>query len=364
MSTTSATTECVRSNVNCVKGYALVLIIFTGMCQALYISAGSSWLFSRYHFLLKIQFRQSHSCPSLCSANGTCEIETAPQSIEATFTGRHETFQYTKVNHCFILSWRPRTDIIIPIIVLPRWRSSSAFFNISLLIFTVSHLVAKRLQCVIPIPGGEQEHTGPHSHSLDPSPFHFCESRLVVLSGLGRVTVFIISLHSCGSCGYICTLPRGWISLFLVCRSSLTYLRRTFPARARDTSWVHVKNALGSRRSGWYYIGVEWPQIFFGGRRCAHDVQSDLPRHGKACPPGVLSKSRKWPLRGPRAGTHLNAYHAFSRAPKRLGVSQLTLEAFRYICLLNLIFLIAQLLAVYLGFKGMPKSLSPIMFNL
>ncbi|KAI6035786.1 hypothetical protein EDC04DRAFT_2604872 [Pisolithus marmoratus] len=32
-----------------------------------------------------------------CSVPGICEIETAPYSIEATFTGRHETFQYTKV---------------------------------------------------------------------------------------------------------------------------------------------------------------------------------------------------------------------------------------------------------------------------
>lgn len=38
-----------------------------------------------------------HSCGSLCSADGICEIDTAPQSIEAVFTGRHETFQYTKV---------------------------------------------------------------------------------------------------------------------------------------------------------------------------------------------------------------------------------------------------------------------------
>jgi hypothetical protein len=42
-------------------------------------------------------FRQEHSCSALCSAPGICQIDTTPQSIEATFTGRHETFQYTKV---------------------------------------------------------------------------------------------------------------------------------------------------------------------------------------------------------------------------------------------------------------------------
>ena len=41
--------------------------------------------------------RQEHSCSALCSASGICQIDTTPQSIEATFTGRHETFQYTKV---------------------------------------------------------------------------------------------------------------------------------------------------------------------------------------------------------------------------------------------------------------------------
>jgi hypothetical protein len=40
---------------------------------------------------------QEHPCPALCTAAGICDIETAPHSIEATFTGRHENFQYTKV---------------------------------------------------------------------------------------------------------------------------------------------------------------------------------------------------------------------------------------------------------------------------
>lgn len=41
--------------------------------------------------------REAHPCSALCSDKGICQINTAPQSIEATFTGRHETFQYTKV---------------------------------------------------------------------------------------------------------------------------------------------------------------------------------------------------------------------------------------------------------------------------
>ncbi|KAI6020260.1 hypothetical protein BKA83DRAFT_674992 [Pisolithus microcarpus] len=90
---------------------------------------------------------QEHLCTAMCSAQGICEIETAPHSIEATFTGRHETFQYTKV-------------------------------------------VAKRLKCVKLVPPGATKHKGSHNHSLDKKVIHFCEAR-------------------CENCGYFCTLPLG-----------------------------------------------------------------------------------------------------------------------------------------------------------
>ena len=41
--------------------------------------------------------RQEHKCQSLCAAIGACEIDTVPHSIEATFSGKHDRFQYTKV---------------------------------------------------------------------------------------------------------------------------------------------------------------------------------------------------------------------------------------------------------------------------
>ncbi|TFY78519.1 hypothetical protein EWM64_g5492, partial [Hericium alpestre] len=93
--------------------------------------------------------QQEHSCPALCSAQGVCEIDTAPQSIEATFTGRHETFQYTKYNQ-----------------------------------------ISKRLKCIKVIAPGDTTHEGAHNHSAEKNPFHFCEAR-------------------CESCGYFCTLPLG-----------------------------------------------------------------------------------------------------------------------------------------------------------
>ncbi|KAF7356382.1 VWFA domain-containing protein [Mycena venus] len=92
---------------------------------------------------------QEHKCASHCQAKGICQIDTAPQSIEATFTGRHETFQYTKYSQD-----------------------------------------SKRLRCAIKIPPNERRHEGPHVHTEDPHPFHFCETR-------------------CLNCGYFCTLPLG-----------------------------------------------------------------------------------------------------------------------------------------------------------
>ncbi|KAJ7504160.1 hypothetical protein B0H11DRAFT_1709774, partial [Mycena galericulata] len=92
---------------------------------------------------------QEHKCSALCSAPGICQIDTAPQSIEATFTGRHETFQYTKYSQD-----------------------------------------SKRLRCAIMIQPNEREHIGRHLHSEETDPFHFCETR-------------------CLNCGYFCTLPLG-----------------------------------------------------------------------------------------------------------------------------------------------------------
>ncbi|KZP16668.1 hypothetical protein FIBSPDRAFT_794044 [Athelia psychrophila] len=92
---------------------------------------------------------QEHTCAALCAAQGICEIATAPQSIEATFTGKHETFEYTKYSQA-----------------------------------------AKRLKCIKPISPGETQHSGAHSHSMDKQPFHFCENK-------------------CENCGYFCTLPLG-----------------------------------------------------------------------------------------------------------------------------------------------------------
>ncbi|KAF9231332.1 hypothetical protein BU15DRAFT_68422 [Melanogaster broomeanus] len=107
--------------------------------------------------------RQEHLCTALCSAPGICEIETAPQSIEATFTGRNETFRYTKVRS-FILA----VD------------STLMFID----------AVAKRSKCIKLIPPGATMHIGTHSHSVDEKVVHFCQVR-------------------CKDCDYFCTSPFG-----------------------------------------------------------------------------------------------------------------------------------------------------------
>ncbi|KAI5998937.1 hypothetical protein F5J12DRAFT_724706, partial [Pisolithus orientalis] len=94
---------------------------------------------------------REHLCTAMCSAQGICEIETAPHSIEATFTGRHENFQYKKVGNSTL---------------------------------------AKRLKCVKLVPPGTARHEGSHNHSLGKQVIHFCEAR-------------------CENCGYFCTLPLG-----------------------------------------------------------------------------------------------------------------------------------------------------------
>ncbi|KAI6111762.1 hypothetical protein EV401DRAFT_1987972 [Pisolithus croceorrhizus] len=99
---------------------------------------------------------EEHLCSVDCSVPGICEIETAPYSIEATFTGRHETFQYTKVAVTVHLVYR----------------------------------VAKRLKCAKSIPPGQTKHDGQHNHSLDKKVVHFCQNR-------------------CENCGYFCVLPLG-----------------------------------------------------------------------------------------------------------------------------------------------------------
>ncbi|KIJ09825.1 hypothetical protein PAXINDRAFT_102165 [Paxillus involutus ATCC 200175] len=93
--------------------------------------------------------KQPHSCEAVCSARGICEIETAPDSIEDTFTGKYETFTYTKFSQ-----------------------------------------VSKRLKCVTVIPPSETQHAGSHTHSHNSKVVHFCETR-------------------CDYCGYFCTLPLG-----------------------------------------------------------------------------------------------------------------------------------------------------------
>ncbi|KAG8694060.1 hypothetical protein FRC08_008731, partial [Ceratobasidium sp. 394] len=92
---------------------------------------------------------QEHSCMGLCEAGGICQIETRPSAIQEQFSGRHETFRYTRYLQ-----------------------------------------VGRRLSCVVPILPGQLTHTGPHTHSTDDDVSHFCDAR-------------------CPNCEYFCTLPLG-----------------------------------------------------------------------------------------------------------------------------------------------------------
>ena len=101
MTNMSVIIACVLWNASCAIDYVLAAIISIHFVETLSTFAGKH--FEDTESYGSTTWREIHSCPSLCSANGICEIDTAPQSIEATFTGRHETFQYTKVNQLFLL---------------------------------------------------------------------------------------------------------------------------------------------------------------------------------------------------------------------------------------------------------------------
>ena len=54
---------------------------------------------------------QEHACARPCEMPGICHVDTTPHSIESTFIGRHERFQYTKVWN--VMTLHPITDLDI-----------------------------------------------------------------------------------------------------------------------------------------------------------------------------------------------------------------------------------------------------------
>lgn len=94
--------------------------------------------------------------------------------------------------------------------------------------------VARRLGCAVMIPPGSSGHTGPHKHSADEKPFHFCQAR-------------------CEQCEYFCTLPLGLSSprTFLYAReinvAGMLSAHRSFTGSTRDPSWLDVCREVDSR---------------------------------------------------------------------------------------------------------------------
>ena len=115
--------------------------------------------------------REAHSCPAFCSTPGTCQIDTEPISVEATFTGRHETFQYTKVSETRFSAG----SLLIP--PYPLHSIHKVCQEPSTLGISDARKVAKRLQCVKTIKPGQMSHPGTHIHSKEKHIFHFCETR-------------------------------------------------------------------------------------------------------------------------------------------------------------------------------------------
>jgi hypothetical protein len=119
---------------------------------------------------------ETHPCTALCSATGICQIDTTPMSVEATFTGRHEAFQYTKVSETHLF-----TDHL-PIPPYPLHSIHKVCQEPFALDFCNVKTVAKRLHCVKTIEPGEMSHPGIHIHSKEKHIFHFCETRYTVFN--------------------------------------------------------------------------------------------------------------------------------------------------------------------------------------
>ena len=84
-------------SVSCASVCVQIKITCMVLIRARSISAGAYDVDVAMILVFDRDYRQEHLCTSMCGAPGICEIETAPHSIETTFTGRNETFQYTEV---------------------------------------------------------------------------------------------------------------------------------------------------------------------------------------------------------------------------------------------------------------------------
>jgi hypothetical protein len=98
MTRTPAIRGCVPLRVTFVDGFVSSHTSTGLLLVRAYIICAGEYMSHRHQVLRSTTLpRESHQCSALCSAPGICQIDAAPMSIEATFTGRHETFQYTKV---------------------------------------------------------------------------------------------------------------------------------------------------------------------------------------------------------------------------------------------------------------------------
>jgi hypothetical protein len=150
--------------------------------------------------------REEHSCSALCSAPGTCQIETSPQSVEATFTGRHETYQYTKVISVLVISvtrfsvfvtCRPVHSRFVWLFTLSyahcdnmsSLNQSQSDFNVSRPFLPGKHRTKARISII------------PRTRIRS------------IFARFGMIPIFPtkqrLNRYSCDNCNYFCTLPLG-----------------------------------------------------------------------------------------------------------------------------------------------------------
>lgn len=134
---------------------------------------------------------QEHRCAKLCEAPGICQIETQPSEIIEKFTGRFDTFQYTRFAQ-----------------------------------------VDRRLTCAVPISPGQLNHEGPHIHSTTAGVVHYCNTR-------------------CPRCNYYCTLDFGHPErLHHTSHGSMTETQWLIEGPAESASYQIQEHKYGSGDRG------------------------------------------------------------------------------------------------------------------
>jgi hypothetical protein len=120
--------------------------------------------------------------------------------------------------------------------------------------------VARRLQCVNIIEPGQMSHAGAHIHTNEEQPFHFCETRYVILSYILACN----NQHTIVAKPAVTSAPYPWVS-----RSRTTLARpyTCYRLLQGHTQQEHETSHGSMTRTRWAIDGTDETDIELGGRK-------------------------------------------------------------------------------------------------